>query len=238
MLKKITDNIYYTEPVEANDRPVMGYVRGKVRSLMIEAGNSRKTVAEFNADLADNGFAPADFVVVTHHHWDHCFGIPYLDAVSIALNRTNFILEDMANWKWSDELLAKYVAEDSFPLFCEPHIRLEYPDLTEIKVKKADISFENEMTLDLGDQPCVFKRVTSPHTDDSIIIYIPKERTVFFGDALCEELVRDQWIDNKQKLAALIDELEAIDFEYGLEGHFLPKTKALLMRELKERLKI
>ncbi len=236
MLKRITENIYYTEPVEATDRPVMGYVRGEKYSLMIEAGNSEKTVARFNADLADNGFAPADFVVVTHHHWDHCFGISSLKAVSIALDKTNDILDDMSHWEWNDGLLTQYVADDRFPLFCEPHIRLEYPDLTEIQVKKADISFKDEMILDLGDQPCVFKKVTSPHTDDSIIVYIPNEKVVFFGDSLCEELVRDQWIDNREKLSVLIEELEAIDFDYGLEGHFLPKSKDIIMKELKARL--
>ena len=49
-------------------------------------------------------------------------------------------------------------------------------------------------------------------------------------------IVRDQWIDNKEKLALMIEELEKTDFEYGLEGHFLPKKKEQILKELKERL--
>lgn len=236
MLKRLTENIYYTEPEEATDRPVMGYIRGKKYSLMAEAGNSAETVRKFNADLAGAGLSPADFAVVTHHHWDHCFGIHALDAVTIALDKTNEILADMSKWKWSVSLLEEYIQTDRFPLFCRPHILLEYPDMDKICVRPADISFHDEMTVDLGGISCVLKKVTSPHTDDSIIIYVPEEKAVFFGDSLCEELVRDQWIDNKEKLAVLISELEAIDFEWGLEGHFLPKKKETIMKELKARL--
>ena len=142
----------------------------------------------------------------------------------------------MSKWKWSVSLLEEYVQTDRFPLFCRPHILLEYPDMDKICVRPADISFHDEMTVDLGGISCVLKKVTSPHTDDSIIIYVPEEKAVFFGDSLCEELVRDQWIDNKEKLAVLISELEAIDFEWGLEGHFLPKKKETIMKELKARL--
>ena len=67
-------------------------------------------------------------------------------------------------------------------------------------------------------------------------MYIPNEKTVFFGDCLCEELVRDQWIDNKEKLSILTAELEKLDFDWGLEGHFDPKPKSLIIEELKARL--
>lgn len=42
MFKKLTENIYYTEPHEDTDRPVMGYIRGKRLSIMAECGNSEK----------------------------------------------------------------------------------------------------------------------------------------------------------------------------------------------------
>ena len=70
MFKKLTENIYYTEPHEDTDRPVMGYIRGKRLSLMAECGNSEKTVEKFNDALKEMGFKKADLAVATHYHWD------------------------------------------------------------------------------------------------------------------------------------------------------------------------
>lgn len=239
MFKKLTENIYYTEPDENTDRPVMGYIKGSRLSLMVECGNSTKTVEKFNDGLKKLGFKRADIAVSTHYHWDHCFGMQALkdsSTLTVALDKTNAVLDDMSSWKWSRDLLEEYVRLDKIPLFCRPHIINEYPDFTDIRVCPADISFKDEMTIDLGGMICILKNIPNPHTDDGIIVYIPSEKTVFFGDCLCEELVRDQWIDNKEKLAEMITELEKIDFEYGLEGHFLPKKKKDILDELKERL--
>ena len=239
MFKKLTENIYYTMPHEDTDRPVMGYIRGKRLSLMVECGNSAQTVEKFNSALKDLGFKAADMAVATHYHWDHCFGMTALKkegTLTVASDETNALLEDMSGWEWSKKHLDEYVDSDRVPLFCKPHIMNEYPDLSQIRVCPADISFREKMTVDLGDMKCIFQKIVNPHTEDGIIVYIPSERAVFFGDCLCEELVRDQWIDNKEKLAAMIGQLENLDFDWGLEGHFPPKPKKQIMGELRERL--
>ena len=51
-------------------------------------------------------------------------------------------------------------------------------------------------------------------------------------------MVGDQWIDNKEKLAVLIETLENLDFKYGLEGHFAPRKKEDILKDLKERLNL
>lgn len=239
MSKKLTENIYYTEPHEDTDRPVMGYIRGKRRSLMVECGNSAKTVEKFMKGLEEEGLPRPDMALCTHYHWDHCFGISALKDMGVltaAPRDTNAVLEDMSSWEWSPQLLDRYVEEDRIPLFCRPHIINEYPDITKISVCPADISFKDEMTLELGGLKCVIKTIVNPHTPDGSVVYVPSEKVIFFGDCLCEELVRDQWIDNKEKLAQMLEELEKLDFEYGLEGHFLPKRREQIFKELRERL--
>lgn len=236
MFHKLTENIFYSDHEEKTDRPSIGYVRGNKYSLMVESGNSENNVKEYYHSLSLNNLKKPDFVAITHSHWDHSFGISYINAISVACDKTNKILEDMSMWEWTPELLEKYVAEDKVPLFCEPHLRMEYPDLTKIKVKPADVSFKDEISIDLGNQLCVLKNVESPHTDDCVIVYIPKEKVVFLGDSIYEELVRDQWIGHSEKLSVLISELEKLDFETAVEGHFAPKTKEDLILSLKEKL--
>ena len=236
MFHKISGNVYYTDHEEATDRPAMGYIKGDKYSLMVESGNSKANVNLFLKHLKENGLKEPDFVAISHSHWDHSYGLSYLNAVSIACDKTNALLREMAEWKWSENMLTEYVTEDKIPLFCEPHIRLEYPDLSEIKVKPADIEFKSEMTIDLGNQPCILKNVVSPHTDDCVIVYVPNEKVVFLGDSIYEELVRDQWIGHSDKLSQLIAELEKLDFTIAVEGHFAPKTKDELLTALREKL--
>jgi len=236
MFHKLTENIYYSEHEEKTDRPAIGYVRGETYSLMIESGNSEKNVREYFHYLQLNKLKNPDFVVISHSHWDHSFGISYNGAVSIACDKTNNILKEISKWEWTPEKLEKYVLEDKVPLFCEPHIRLEYPDLSKIRVKTADISFKSEMVINLGNQPCILKNVISPHADDCVIVFVPNERVVFLGDSIYEELVGDQWIAHSEKLSILISELEKLDFEMAVEGHFVPKTKEELILTLKEKL--
>lgn len=236
MFHKISENVYYTDHEEATDRPAMGYIKGDKYALMVESGNSKANVDLFFSHLKENGLKEPDFVAISHSHWDHSYGLSYLNAVSVACDKTNALLREMAEWKWSENMLTEYVAEDKIPLFCEPHIKLEYPDLSEIKVKPADIEFKSEMTIDLGNQPCILKNVVSPHTDDCVIVYIPNEKVVFLGDSIYEELVRDQWIGHSDKLSQLIAELEKLDFTIAVEGHFAPKTKDELLVSLREKL--
>mgnify|MGYP000999964455 CR=1 FL=1 len=236
MFHKLTHNVYYSDHEEKTDRPAIGYVMGEKYSLMIESGNSPSNVKDFFHSLDTNNLKRPDFVAVTHSHWDHSFGISYIDAISIACNKTNKILRDMSSWKWTQELFSKYVSDGKIPLFCEPHINMEYPDLSEIHVRVADLSFKDEITIDLGNQLCILKNVVSPHTDDSVIVYIPNEKVVFLGDSIYEELVGNEWISHSDKLSELISELENLDFNIAVEGHFAPKTKEVLISSLKEKL--
>lgn len=236
MFHKLTHRVYYSEHEEKTDRPAIGYVMGEKYALMIESGNSVHNVKEFFHWLDINHLKRPDFVTVTHAHWDHSFGLSSIDAISIACDKTNKILEDMSSWKWTSELLSQYVSEDKIPLFCEPHIRMEYPDLSTIHVKAADLSFKDEITIDLGNQPCMLKNIISPHSEDCVIVYIPNEKVIFLGDSIYEELVRDEWISHSDKLLALISALEKLDFDIAVEGHFAPKTKEGLIGALKQKL--
>ena len=40
-LVKLTPHIYYSEPERETDRPVLGYIAGNKRAVMVDAGNSR-----------------------------------------------------------------------------------------------------------------------------------------------------------------------------------------------------
>lgn len=57
-------------------------------------------------------------------------------------------------------------------------IRREYsgPINNPVSIKLPDRAFSGEMTLDLGNCPVRFLQMESPHTDDSTLVIVKKER--------------------------------------------------------------
>lgn len=239
MLERITDDIFYTPCSEKTDRPNLGYIRGTEHCFMVDAGNSPSHVAYYMSSVREKGLPLPDYVFLTHHHWDHTFGLPYLDGVmSIAGERTNGILKDMCGWSWSEADLEKYVEDGKIPLFCRPHILLEYPLPEKIKVKAADISFDGSLRMDIGGETILMKHLTSGHTDECYCLLCERAGVLFIGDGDSEEVVGTEWIDHRDELTASIAELEAIDFTCCVDGHRPPKTKEELLDGLRRRLSV
>ncbi len=237
MLTKIRDNVYISKFVEYNDRPSLGYISGSRAALMVDAGNSPAHAHEFLADVSALLLNAPSYVFLTHYHWDHTFGLPALKGLtSIAGTGTNDMLRQHQKYIWDIPHLDEYVADNRFSLFSRPHILIEYPGLHGIEVLTASIEFEGHMTIDLGGETCSMGRVTSPHTDECHYLLAEKAKVLFLGDANCEEVVGERWIDNREKLEQEILELDALDFITCVTGHFEPMTKEQLLCGFKNRL--
>jgi glyoxylase-like metal-dependent hydrolase (beta-lactamase superfamily II) len=204
---KLSERIYYMPHDEDTDRPILGYVKGDNYSLMIDSGNSKNHADLFIEEIKALDLKYPDFVAITHSHWDHTFGMNSLDAISIACKRTNEILKDM--------------------------IRKEYPDLSEIKVKTADIVFDENLSIDLGQITCKLMRLESSHADDCVVAYIPEEKIVFIGDIISEDFHNGE-VYYKDKLESLIKDFKGINFNTALFGHLEPFTKEELIEWLEE----
>ncbi|MEY9096716.1 hypothetical protein [Paenibacillus sp. RC84] len=54
-LRRLTDRVFYTMFSKESDRPVLGYIHGQTRSLMVDSGNSEYHVALFNEAVRKEG---------------------------------------------------------------------------------------------------------------------------------------------------------------------------------------
>ena len=238
MLYQITENILYTPSSEETDRPNLGYIKGTDCSVMVDSGNSPAHVKEYLDTLSENGLPVPKYVFLTHHHWDHTFGLASVDdfMVSIAGSNTNDKLREQQSYIWDSEHLDQYCEDNRIPLFCKPHIMIEYPDMSQITVHTAMLEFKKELRIEIGGETVVMRHITSGHTDDCYYLLAEKAKVLFLGDGDSEEVVGTEWIDHKEPLEGLIRELEAIDFDYCLTGHTPVRTKQELLDDLKERL--
>lgn len=231
---KLTDRVYYLPHNEETDRPILGYIKGDKFSLMVDSGNSKKHVELFTDQILELEMPYPDFVTITHSHWDHTFGMNSLKAVSIACDRTNEVLENMCSWEWTDESMKKRLETGEDIEFCDTMMRREYPDLSEIRVKTADIVFSEKLKMDLGGITCELIRLESSHADDCVVIYIPEEKIIFIGDIISEDFHHGEPKYYKDKLLSLINDFKHIDFNIALFGHMEPFTKQGLIEWLEE----
>ncbi|WP_019392556.1 MBL fold metallo-hydrolase [Priestia filamentosa] len=224
-IKKLTDKIYYLPHNPEFDRPLLGYIKGSKYNMMIDAGTSDKHVEEFNNGLLKNNLKNPDFVAITHWHWDHTFGMHAVNGVTIAHEKTNEKLHELKNQEWSEQAMKERVEQGKEIEFKNEEFRNEYKDLNEIKIITADIIVDKELVFNLGDVTAHIFHVEAPHSDDSMLIYVPEEKILFIGDSTSEDFYNNHYLD-KDKLNSLIKTLESINFTHCLLGHTDPLKKS------------
>ena len=133
-------------------------------------------------------------------------------------------------------------------------IRKEYQgDLSAIpRFCTADVVFEEEKTLDLGGVTAQLIRVGGPHSEDSVVCYVPEEKFVFLADSAGKDLYGIPWDydpndqaasdlamermpDDPLRLRKYREALERLDFERCLKGHAPCSSRSELIKELQER---
>jgi glyoxylase-like metal-dependent hydrolase (beta-lactamase superfamily II) len=225
MIIKLSERIYYMPHNGDTDRPILGYIKGDKYSLMIDAGNSKEHVNLFLGELSKLGLTYPNFVVLTHSHWDHTYGLCGLNSISIACNKTNEHLKIMKEWEWTDSAMQKRIENKEDIEFCDTMIKKEYADRSQICIKTVDVVFEDKLSINLGNVQCEFMRLESSHADDCVVINVPDEKKIFIGDIICEDLHYKEPVYYKDKLNSLINDFISIDFETALFGHLEPLTK-------------
>jgi glyoxylase-like metal-dependent hydrolase (beta-lactamase superfamily II) len=235
-LKKLSDRIYYLTHEELNDRPVLGYIRGDKYSLAVDAGNSSKHIEKFYTELRNASLKLPDYTVLTHWHWDHTFGMHSVHGKTIAGNKTNKKLKEVMTWQWSDDDMKNRLDRGMDIEMCDRCIKVEYADRQEIKVVTADIAFNGGMKIDLDSISCEIIEAEAPHSRDSVLIYVPEEKTIFVGDANCEDFYENSGNYDKDKLNAYIELIKQIDFNTYVWGHDVPQTRDSIIKYLTEEL--
>lgn len=223
-IKKLTSRIFYYPNQPEFDRPMLAYIIGSKYSLAIDAGYSEKHVADFYAALQEKGLKKPDFTVITHWHYDHTFGMYYINGVSIAHQKTNEMLKIQQQKALNPEYIKILKNSDL-------HFKKEYQKQQELHIVLSDIEFQNKLVLDLGNLTALIFHTEAPHSEDTVCIYIPEEKILFLGDSTSEDFFNNSYLD-KSKLKKLINMIENTDCQYCILSHTEPLKKNELLEYL------
>ncbi|MGE7767548.1 MBL fold metallo-hydrolase [Peribacillus sp. NPDC096540] len=232
-LQHLSKHIVYLTPVAETDRPILAAVSGAMKTLIIDAGNSVQHAQLFQDKLLQANMS-GNFLVLTHSHWDHVFGLENVGIPVICQEKTYNNIKDMQQLSWEDHDLDQRVEAGTEIPFCADAIKLELGTKRNIDLPLPDIIFETVLTIDLGDITCVIEHVGGDHAADSCIIYVPEEKTLFLGDCLYANLYAEKWNYTAEQALLLVKKIEAYDADtYILSHHDQPCTKQEMETELK-----
>jgi glyoxylase-like metal-dependent hydrolase (beta-lactamase superfamily II) len=226
MLTQLTNHIYFFPADASTDRPILAAILGRDHMLMIDAGNSPRHVDLFLHELAQITERKPDWVVLTHWHWDHTFGLSRLAVPAIGHKNLARNLARLQSFSWDDAALAKRVQEGEEIVFCAENIRKEYGTRRDIHIILPTLTFDTDLTIHLGGVTCELHAIPTAHTDDSIAVYVREDKTLFLGDALGENSYAPVPYYSAAKMKQLTAFIDAFDADWFVESHARPVSRA------------
>ncbi|WP_257350380.1 MBL fold metallo-hydrolase [Pseudalkalibacillus decolorationis] len=224
-LKQIFNRILYLPPYQKTDRPILAAIIGNDKTLIIDAGNSSSHAKLFLNQLEERNIK-GDWLVLTHWHWDHIFGMSEMQVPIISHYKTRNKIKELQDLSWEDKYLDQRVKEGTEIPFCADAIKEELGDKRDIFLPDPDLTFETQMEVNLGELTCVIIHVGGDHSHDTSIIYIPEEKALFLGDCLYANLYAKKWNYTIENTLRLIDRIEKYDADiFFLSHHQDPLTK-------------
>ncbi|MDQ1000506.1 glyoxylase-like metal-dependent hydrolase (beta-lactamase superfamily II) [Neobacillus niacini] len=224
MLKKLANRVYYMPHYSETDRPSLGLICGDTFSVIVDSGNSPAHARDFLNLVQKMDIPPVKFVVITHWHWDHIFGMKTMGFLTISHEGTKKKLEYLRTLKWDDASLDARVETGEEIEFCSVMIKREMPARNHLELKVPEITFNHTIELDLGGVTCIVEHVGGVHAQDSSIIYIPNEKVMFLGDCIYQDFYSGDWSYNLNELVVLLEKIKKYDVNCYVTGHQDPKT--------------
>lgn len=232
-MKKLTEDIYYIPHKSDTDRPVIGLVNGSKYSLIVDAGNSPHHAREILKEIENLGVDNVKYLAITHWHWDHVFGIHYINLLTICHQLTEKKLKWMQKLDWDDKSLDERVASGEATEFGSSMIKKEMPSREGLILRNADITFDSKLEIDLGGITCIIENVSGDHAEDSSIVYIPSDKVMFLGDCLSPDSsngVRRY----SHRVVEMINKIMKYDVEIYISSHDEPEDKTEIHKYFKE----
>lgn len=209
--KKVTEDIWcFFGKTEAPSKQNGGfmsnscYIDANDSYVLVDTGTSYKFAQQAYEAMQKIKDLKVSTVIITHDHDDHWMG--------------NSFYKDRFNSKiYAPKSINENYDENSRTRIFEI---LSKEDMENTKIVKADVTVENELNLTVGNKNIkIIPTKLIAHTNDDLLIYLPKEKTIFTGDIVMNERItsnRDGSVIGTLKILDLIDSYE---WENLVAGH-------------------
>lgn len=85
-----------------------------------------------------------------------------------------------------------------------------------ITIVSPNLTFKNNLVLDLGGVRCIVKHVGGDHSQDSSIVFVEEEKVLFLGDCLYPSVYSEQPQYKKKNIKRVLKNIEMFNADYYL----------------------
>lgn len=208
------------------DQPNIGVVTAGNQTVLIDAGNSPRHARGIMSALASIGAPPIDYLIYTHHHWDHVFGgMVYSVPMVIAHQRCAEILLEYSKNPWSVTFLREQVYQAPILQARNSAIMQAVDDWRGFRISLPTISIETNLSLYLNGLTLDITHVGGRHASDSVIVGVRERGIAFIGDCLYAPPSHSQVQDEIQPIKSKVfQRLFDAGYTTFVEGHSKPMS--------------
>jgi len=196
-----------------------GLVAGDSASLLVDTLFDLALTREMLAAMRPiTDHAPISDAVITHSNGDHTHGNQLLDA-SVRIIAAKGTAEEIAHGM-APEMLAMTQTADLGPVATRyARDRFGHFDFSGITLRNADLTFDHDLTIDVGGRQIRLLNLGPAHTAADSVIHVPDAGVLFAGDLLfigCTPIV---WTGPIANWIAACDAMIALDAPTVVPGH-------------------
>ncbi len=196
-----------------------GLVAGYGASLLVDTLFDLKLTREMLAAMRPiTDTAPIREMVITHSNGDHTHGNQLLDQ-SVRIIAATCTAEEIEH-DAGPELLAMTQVTDLGPVASAwARDRFGPFDFSGIKLRNADTTFDDKMTVDVGGREVTLLNLGPAHTGADTVVHVPDAGVLFAGDLLFIGGTPIVWAGPIANWIAACDTMLALDAETVVPGH-------------------
>lgn len=209
---QLSDRIWIYRHDWQKVEPTIGMVLTDEGWIAIDGGNSPAHGQRVYEAMQEIRERPVLYVIDTHRHFDHVFGNQAFRAPVIASQRCRKRFAQNLQDEWAPDRVHRWLQETMFSVIST----LKPEDFRKLALIPPSLSFEGELTLDLGKTSVQLFSLAGAHSDDSVGVFVPDERVLFLGDAF---YFREGPEGRFLRLLELLDYVAPLEVDFYVSGH-------------------
>lgn len=223
-LKKIKGNVYGVfgvyEQVNYDNRGFISnayFVITEEEVIVIDALTTYKLGKELVQTIKEVTEKPIKFVVVTHYHTDHFYGVGAFKeegAVVIA-------------HEWAFD----YLSQPSSFNFFKARQKLLREHMEGTKMEAPDLTLSQELDIHSGDSTLKVRHFCKAHTPGDIVVWVPSQKVLFSGDIVFDGRLPFLGSGNSKGWLVCLKKILELDPDILLPGHGKPMLSKEIIRE-------